>query len=283
MIASNWPKISVVVPSYKQGRFLSDAIESVLLQDYANLELIVIDGGSSDESVHILRKYEKHFAYWVSEPDEGQADALVKGFALATGQYLTWLNSDDVLLAGALTAVAQFISKTPEAQWISSQKQIRLDAKGLVRRVSRLPLFSPQLARLGALVVGGSSTFFSSQLYRKCKGINPQLYYTMDADLWWQIFSSGATCYLLKEPLFGHRQHEASKTSGFKFIENFKKAEQLRGLYKIESRQTLSRYKNKRVAYFARIAHRFRQVANGNYVRAYLDSRRLFGVHWRQI
>ena len=101
-----WPRISIVTPSFNQGRWLEKTIRSVLLQGYPNLEYILVDGGSRDESVDLIKKYEPWIQYWVSEPDDGQCDAINKGFSKATGQILGWVNSDDWLASGALSSVA---------------------------------------------------------------------------------------------------------------------------------------------------------------------------------
>ena len=102
----DYPRITVVTPSFNQGRFIEETILSVVGQQYPNLEYIVIDGGSTDASVEVIKKYERHLAHWVSEPDRGQAHAINKGFAKATGRILAWLNSDDMYLPGALACAA---------------------------------------------------------------------------------------------------------------------------------------------------------------------------------
>src|SRR5688572_24844846 len=102
-----WPKITIVTPSYNQGQFLEETIRSVLLQGYPNLEYIIMDGGSTDGSVDIIRKYEPYIAYWVSTTDRGQSHAINKGFSLATGHLMGWLNSDDVYAPNALMSIAQ--------------------------------------------------------------------------------------------------------------------------------------------------------------------------------
>lgn len=102
-----WPKVTIVTPSFNQGQYLEETIRSVLLQGYPNLEYIVIDGGSTDNSVAIIRKYEPWLSFWVSEPDQGQADAINKGFAKSTGEFLGWINSDDYLYPGVIMRVIE--------------------------------------------------------------------------------------------------------------------------------------------------------------------------------
>lgn len=111
---SPWSKISIVTPSFNQAQFLEETIRSVLLQGYPNLEYIIIDGGSTDGSVEIIKKYEPWLTYWVSEKDHGQADAINKGWKISTGEYLSWINSDDVLKPGSLRNVVEQFKLTPE-------------------------------------------------------------------------------------------------------------------------------------------------------------------------
>lgn len=114
--SANAPKISIVVPSLNQGRFIGATLQSIVDQAYPNLELIVVDGGSTDDSFSIIQKFESHITWWVSEPDQGQAAAINKGFRKATGEIMAWINSDDLMMPGALHHIADFFSKQPDAQ-----------------------------------------------------------------------------------------------------------------------------------------------------------------------
>lgn len=116
------PKITIVTPNYNYGQYLEETIRSVLLQGYPNLEYFIFDGGSTDNSVEIIKKYEKWITYWVSEKDEGQASAINKGLKMASGQWFNWLNSDDILMPNALMTLARISHLVSDASWISGAR-----------------------------------------------------------------------------------------------------------------------------------------------------------------
>jgi glycosyltransferase involved in cell wall biosynthesis len=123
-----WPSISIVTPSFNQGRFIEETIRSVLLQGYSNLEYIIIDGGSTDESVQIIKKYSRWLKYWVTEPDRGQSHAINKGLEHCSGDIFNWINSDDLLVAGALHTVATVWNRTPNL--VIAGATVNFDANG---------------------------------------------------------------------------------------------------------------------------------------------------------
>ena len=158
---SPWPRVSTVTPSYNQGQFIEETIRSVLLQGYPSLEYIIIDGGSDDGTVAIIRKYERWLAYWVTEPDRGQSHAINKGFGRSSGAILNWINSDDYLLKGALQPVAlAYAGNSAAGGWFGACQRIN-DATGFVevRRPGALDLEG--LARWHVNWIGQPACFFS--------------------------------------------------------------------------------------------------------------------------
>lgn len=181
---SSSPRISIVTPSFNQGRFLEQTILSVLTQGYTNLEYIVVDGGSTDDSVEIIRRYEHHLAYWVSEPDKGQSQAINKGFALATGEIFAWLNSDDRYAPGSLQAVVEAFAVNPQAgvvvgagEYVDERgNAIRLTVPGDISLESIYAWFDGYFWQ--------PSCFFTREAWRECGPLDEALEYAMDLDLW---------------------------------------------------------------------------------------------------
>jgi glycosyltransferase involved in cell wall biosynthesis len=182
-----WPKISIVTPSYNQGRFIEETIRSVLLQGYPNLEYIVIDGGSTDDALEIIKKYEKRFSYWVSEPDRGQSHAINKGFEKANGEIYGWLNSDDFLLNNALRNVANAHYVSPKAgSWVGGCLKVNTNGKTLwVSWPNRLE--RDALVKWLENNFAQSACFFSKEAWQKCGPLDENLCYAMDLNLWLNI------------------------------------------------------------------------------------------------
>jgi len=178
-----WPSISVVTCSYNQARFLDAAMRSVLEQRYPRLEYIVIDGASTDGSVDVIRRYANELAYWASEPDGGQTDALIKGFARATGDIQCWMNSDDLLEPGSLHEVARFFETHPQARVVYGDATW-IDANGRPLKRKREHGFSRFVWMYDHNYIPQPSTFWRRDLYEEVGGLDPRFDYSMDADLW---------------------------------------------------------------------------------------------------
>lgn len=176
------PKVSIVTVCYNHVQFLEDCIRSVVEQDYPNLEYIIIDGASTDGSVDIIRRYADHLAYWISEPDKGQTDALIKGFRRATGAIEGWINSDDMLGPGALREVANFFMRHPQAQAVTGDVKL-IHADGSTWRIQRQLPFIRFLWLNDHNYIGQSSTFWKRSLYERVGGLDASFDLAMDGDL----------------------------------------------------------------------------------------------------
>lgn len=187
-----WPKITIVTPSYNQGAFLEKAIRSVLMQGYPELEYIVIDGGSKDNSLEVLERYGDCLTSWTSEPDRGQSHAINKGMASSNGELLGWLNSDDYLLPGALFRLAQAFLEDRSVGAVYGQGHI-VDEDGEV-------VYEPNMQQvteesLYSWFSGGAefmqpSCYFTRDAWVKCGPLSEELDFAMDLDLWIRIAKS---------------------------------------------------------------------------------------------
>src|SRR6185503_2948881 len=163
---------TIVTTSYNQADFLEETIRTVLLQNYPNLEYIVMDGGSKDGSVEIIRKYEKHLSYWTSEKDDGASDAIARGFQRATGSIMAYLNSDDPYLPGALNAVVKVFQQRPQCDFVFGNTYWT-DPRGNVLAERRQTPFWPASYLYGGADMQQPSTFWKRELYVKAGGMDP--------------------------------------------------------------------------------------------------------------
>ncbi len=181
---SPWPLISIVTPSFNQGKYIEETIRSVLLQGYPNLEYLILDGGSTDGAVDAIRKYEKHLTFWVSEPDKGQSDAINKGLARCTGELMNWLNSDDLLLPGALRALAEAARQDPEAGvYVGAARRVDGNDKLIYERWNTVEEINNPLDWLRNNFIQPSS-YFRRRLWQEVGPIDVTLRYALDVDFW---------------------------------------------------------------------------------------------------
>lgn len=178
-----FPKITVVTPSFNHGCFIEAAINSVLAPKYPNLEYIVIDGGSTDGTLEVLKKYTGDFSYWVSEPDHGQTDALIKGFARSSGDIMCWLNADDLFEPWTLHEVAQFFLSNRRAQVVFGDAAW-IDFNGSFIRYKKEHDFNRFIWMYDYNYLPQPSTFWRRDLYERTGGLDPRFNLAMDADLW---------------------------------------------------------------------------------------------------
>jgi glycosyltransferase involved in cell wall biosynthesis len=203
------PTISIITPSLNQAPFLEEAIRSVLDQDYAPVELIVVDGGSSDGSVDIIRRHESRLAWWVSEPDRGQAHAINKGLEHATGDVVAFINSDDLYLPGGFSAVARHFSETPDCQWLCGDTLMFGDGYPSTVLVADVPRSAGHCLSW-AYTAPQPGMFWRRQLLDR--RFDERWRYCFDHDLYVRLLLDGYRCEHLPVSVAGYRLHPASKS-----------------------------------------------------------------------
>lgn len=203
------PKLSIVTPSFNQAQYLEQTILSVLQQNYEPLEFMIIDGGSSDESVAVIRKYESRLSYWVSEKDRGQVHALNKGIERATGDLFAFINSDDVFLPGAFKVVIDYFEEHPECEWICGDTIMFGEGFPTEYIRARVPKSSAQ-ALSWAYTAPQPGMFWKRKLI--AGGFDEKWPYDFDHDMYVRLLLAGHRCEYLPVPLAAYRLHAASKT-----------------------------------------------------------------------
>ncbi|MEZ5003148.1 MAG: glycosyltransferase [Chitinophagales bacterium] len=221
----DWPKISIITPSFNQGQFLEETLRSIIFQNYPNLQLIVIDGGSTDESVNIIKHYETHIDYWVSEPDLGQTDAINKGVALANGDYFYWVNSDDYLEPNALHQIAQeILSKNADVLLVKIRALFEENGKtskpysATICETKEHSLINAQMS---------NTLFYNLHKAKTLFPLETNLLYAMDFALYYK--------FILKYGIDGIKNSEGAVVNNYRFHETSKTNTNL-ALGKMETR-----------------------------------------------
>ncbi len=222
-------KISILTPSFNQAKFLTMCINSIHEQkiNFHELEHIIIDGGSNDDTIKVLIN-SKHNLTWISEKDEGQSDALIKGLNLATGEIIGWLNSDDYYLDGTLIKVMSIFEKQPEVEWIVGYcKIVDENNKEIKKWLTKYKNFFLNYFNFNFFLfedyISQPAVFMRKSLIKECGWIDKELHYAMDYDLWLR-FAMKSKPFVVREYLSGFRRHDTSK-SETSFDIQFKEAD----------------------------------------------------------
>lgn len=217
MTQFNRPFLSIVIANYNYGDLIESSIESILNQDCQDYELIIVDGNSTDNSVSVIKQYEKHIAWWISEPDTGQSNAFNKGFEHAQGEFITWLNADDILLPGTIKAVKEALLSHPEADYATGNfVRFLSDSKEIIEATwgpSYLPAWLQGTGRFNPIY--GPTTFWRKSIYDKIGPIDESLRFTMDVEYWARLTMSGYLQVRVNHYCWGFRMHNRSKTAEF--------------------------------------------------------------------
>ena len=271
----NYPKISVITPSYNQVEFLERTIKSITEQDYPNLEYIVCDGGSTDGSVEIIKKYESKITWWCSEKDKGQSDAINKGLKRATGDIVCWINSDDVLLKGALMEYARMYNEYPDCSVYMAQT-MRIDDKDNILYFHILPKLIPFMYRRGLISVAQQSWAWKREIFDKIGYINEERHACMDMEFLMRQLRAGYKVAHSKKFIGAIRLYEGTKTSGDDGEDNIWTRD--RKVMKVE----FADFNYKNVSTFSRILYRLQKTFNGIYIKQYLLTKKYKGRNYAE-
>lgn len=211
-------KISIIIPSFNQGEYIEETIQSILNQNYCNYEIIIFDGGSKDTTLQILQKYKSYISHLSVGKDKGQSDAIKKGFELADGEILYWINSDDILAENALQLINNLFLKTKKPSVFFGNLDIISSSSKFLFTKYLTPI-PPLLGRYsiyrGLFGFYQPSFFMTTSAYRLTKGINPDLFFCMDNDLFKKLAQERIDFIYINKSLSKFRIHENSKSSNF--------------------------------------------------------------------
>lgn len=202
--------VSIVTPSFNQDRYLEETIQSVLAQDYPQIEYMVVDGGSTDATLNVIKKHGHQLAWWISEKDQGQTDAINKGFGRARGDILAWINSDDTYEPGAVTAAVNYLQDHPEIGMVYGGCNYINEAGKVIGKFNSAQT-DYRLLRQGYTHIPQQAMFFRAELWKQVGPLDPSFYFAMDYDLWTRIAARAPIQYI-PQTWANFRLHTAGKT-----------------------------------------------------------------------
>ncbi len=226
---SNWPRLTIVTPSYNQGKFLEATIRSVLLQGYPNLEYIIIDGGSTDHSLEIIKKYEKYLFYWHSQKDKGQSDAINQGLKKSSGEILGWINSDDVYVRGTFHKIIKAFHSHPDYRVVHGNR-ILINEAGAVTGWCCLPPFDPKTCVFN---VCSETAFWQRSVMEQAGLLNANLQFAIDLEFFGRLYQYGRFLKL-KDYLGYFRCYSENKSSTMFHIGREEGAREWKRLFGVE-------------------------------------------------
>lgn len=212
----SFPKISIVTPSFNRGQYIEQTISSILEQNYPNLEYIIIDGGSKDNTIEIIKKHKKYLTYWVSEPDRGQAHAINKGLEKCTGKLFNWINSDDYLEPGSLFELAKQFKENPNAHILCGYTRCFFEETGEISHTYQMGLKKTVADTILNVEMNQPGSFYKLDIVKELGGVNESLRYVFDDELWFKYLCKYGLKHInfINTLLVHFRLHSDSKSIG---------------------------------------------------------------------
>ena len=264
-------KISIIIPSYNQYSFLEKSLLSAIRQDYVEKEIFVMDGGSTDGSINIIKKYERDLKYWQSQPDGGQSAAISKGIELSTGEIVGWLNSDDILMPGAITRIARKAREINTTDAVFYGGNYIIDEQDTIQDAylgCEIKKFIHY--RLGPTICQ-PGTFFGRRIYDEVGGLNKELQYGMDYELWFKFMHAHVPFIYIRSIQSGFRRHPYQKGHSSIWLKKcLEERSQIKSTYGLSS-------KSKIEVSFAYILFQLYKILNGSTI--YTVIYRLYNHH----
>ncbi len=238
-MSNTFPKISIVTPSFNQGKFIEETILSVIGQGYPNLEYIIIDGGSTDETVDIIKKYEKHLTYWISEKDNGQSHAINKGFSRASGEILGWLNSDDMYVPATFSFISGLIDVTETGVYFGNCIHFKESEGEFTCHGSDVIKAHAEDKLVNSIYVIQPSSFWTKSTFQKVGPLREDLHYGFDWEWFIRAEISGINFHSVSKCLSMYRFHDSHKTG----TGGTRRQEELSSIYEKYSKRSGKLYK----------------------------------------